>query len=280
MGKGFIVYLLLQVSVASASLYNPSVISGEKVLPEEAIAGSVVYVRMGAGACTGTLINSKTVVTASHCPDMGGASGIVVRHQGAVEKCKAASVVEFARPANAYFDSVAGHHTPDIVLMKLDSPMCNVQPASLHYGSLGTGSVVTAAGYGKGTSAGVLPDRLQIQVENPDDIVSTLYAELDPNVPDEADLLEATKQVVTESSPTYTIGTPVRAGRSLCNGDSGGPTYVENGGRAELVGINGAIFPHPTKGASACKFAFLQFFTPIAPYMNWIETTAANWEVY
>ena len=256
----------------------PSVIAGAKVQPEEAIAGSVVRVQMTGGSCTGTLLGERTVLTASHCPDMGGAKQIQVSHVGGTKACKVGEVAAMARPVDARFDSVRGHYFPDMVLLKLAEPICDVTPAQIYSGALREGDVITAAGYGRGTTAGALPDRLDIEITAPDTLVEKFYDDLDPKNLSDAELIGSLKAEVDASSQFYSIGTPVTSGQSLCNGDSGGPAYVESQGQALLVGVNGAIFPHPKKGASACKFAFLQLVTPVSGYVTWIENTTKTWE--
>lgn len=254
----------------------PSIIDGTAVQDGEAILGSIVSIKMTKGSCTGTLIREDVVLTAAHCPDMGGAQGLRVTLARADKPaCGTAFVQEISYRPDAVM--VAGSHEPDIALIRLQRPLCGGKPASVERRALKIGDVVRAAGYGRGTRSSVVPDRIDVRVVGTEPAaVDKLFDDLDPSKPEGA-FRERARRLRDRVVGNYEITVPVVDGQALCHGDSGGPVYIEENGQVRVVGVNGAIAPHPFKGAATCNFAYLLMITPVALSLEWIDDTLAKW---
>jgi secreted trypsin-like serine protease len=242
------------------------------VQPQEAIAGNVLKLRMIGGNCTGTALSSTVVITAAHCPDIGGAVLAVGHLAGEQLDCGIAEVEEVAYVPGSSMNE-RGSHTPDIALLKLKTPLCGIKPAKVRPEATKRGDVVVAAGYGKGTITQDRPDRVALKVINNDDLIAA-YADA---VAEDPLMQEAVDYFTQVASQFYTLALPVVAKTGLCNGDSGGPVYQDVNGETRLIGVNGAIAGHPLKGTPECKYGYLQMYTPVAPYAPWIESKVAEW---
>lgn len=249
-----------------------AIIRGERVLAQEAIAGSVLKLRMIGGSCTGTALSSTVVLTAAHCPDLFGAVLAVGHLAGEQAECGFAEVEETAYAPGAITNE-KGHHIPDLAILKLKTPLCGVSPARLRATATKAGETLLAAGYGKGTITQDRPDRIALKTIAAQDIAG-LYADAVAQDPLMKEAVDYFTQVI---SLYYDFASPVNDKSSLCNGDSGGPVYQEINGETRLVGVNGAIANHPLKGTPECKFGYLQMYAPVAPYSAWIESKVAEW---
>lgn len=250
-----------------------AIIQGERVQPAEAITGSVLKLRMIGGSCTGTALSSTLVLTAAHCPDLGGAVLAAGHLAGNKTECAVAEVEEVAYAPGAVRNE-KNSHLPDIALLKLKTPLCGITPAKLRASPITIGETLLAAGYGKGTITQDRPDRVALRTIAAKDIAAA-YADA---VAENPRMQEAVEYFSTVVSQYYDFALPVNDKSSLCNGDSGGPVYQEINGETRLVGVNGAIANHPLKGTPECKFGYLQMYTPVAPYSAWIESKMAEWK--
>lgn len=250
-----------------------AIIKGERVQPAEAITGSVLKLRMIGGSCTGTALSSTVVITAAHCPDLGGAVLAAGHLAGTRAECGISEVEEVAYVPGATLNE-KNSHLPDVALLKLKTPLCGITPAKLRANSAVAGETLLAAGYGRGTVTQDRPDRVALRAI-PVSEIATAYADA---VAENPRMKEAVEYFSTVVSQYYEFALPVNDKSSLCNGDSGGPVYQEINGETRLVGVNGAIANHPLKGTPECKFGYLQMYTPVAPYSAWIESKLEEWK--
>lgn len=269
-----LVWLTISTSAFAGFVTPPqAIIQGERVQPAESITGSVLKLRMLGGSCTGTALSDKVVITAAHCPDLGGAVLAVGHLAGRQVECGIAEVEEVAYVPRATVNE-KGSHIPDVALLKLKTPLCGITPAKLRAAPTKAGEMILAAGYGKGTITQDRPDRVALKTITVDDIAS-VYADA---VAQDPLMQEAVEYFTKVISQYYEFALPVADKSSLCNGDSGGPVYQEINGETRLVGVNGAIAGHPLKGTTECKYGYLQMYTPVAPYAPWIESKMAEWK--
>jgi hypothetical protein len=272
--KLFVLALATISTSAYANFLTPpqAIIQGERVQPSEAITGSVLKLRMIGGSCTGTALSNNVVITAAHCPDLGGAVLAVGHLAGRQVECGVAEVEEVAYTPGAAVNE-KGSHIPDVALLKLKTPLCGITPAKLRETPARSGEFIVAAGYGKGTITQDRPDRVALRTISVKEIASA-YADA---VAADPLMQEAVDYFTKVISQHYEFALPVNDKTSLCNGDSGGPVYQEIDGETRLIGVNGAIAGHPLKGTSECKYGYLQMYTPVAPYADWIDAKVAEW---
>jgi len=279
--KQLLALILLLPATAQGNIGNFdlfSVVRGTPIKQGEAMARSAVKIDLLRGGCTGTLISDRVVITAAHCPDHSfkKVESVTFKPNAHLE-CGISKVEELAYVPGASRREI-GYHLPDLVLIKLATPLCGAKPAHLSEMELEAGNIIQAAGYGKGTDPGnPRPDRLQLQIVPSDEAyLNELYSDLD------ALSLENLKPMFDRLngifSQHFLFALSLDPGTSICHGDSGGPAYMEFAGKAWLLGVNGAVAPHPKKGAPECRNSYLQLITPIAPYKSWIESKISDWE--
>lgn len=251
-----------------------AVIQGERVEPEEAVADSVVSLHLGdGGGCTGAALSDQVVITAAHCPDLGGGVAYVHHRAGDGAECSAALVKEVAYiPGAKKGEEEGASYLPDLALLRLETPLCGVIPAKLREGGVFEGEILYAAGYGQGTISLDRPDRVALKTISPEILPELYKAEIEHA----SDFKGVVEYYMNYISQFYLFALPVVSQSSLCHGDSGGPVYQEIKGSAHLIGVNGAIAAHHL-GTPECKYGYLQMITPIEPHAEWIKTKMAEW---
>jgi secreted trypsin-like serine protease len=162
---------------------------------------------------------------------------------------------------------------PDIALVHLSTTPCNTIPANLPDNRmLQTGDVVSAAGFGVGNGHADIPEQIHLRIlpQTKDALVSLYQGE-------DRSWTNMIAQDFAKYSSRYLFALDADDYGSICNGDSGGPIFKESNGIVSLVGENGAYIVHPTKGIPACNGAYIQLFTPLAPYLGWIRSQIEIW---
>jgi hypothetical protein len=255
---------LLPLSFAPAAR---AIVGGTQIAAGEAAKKSIVNIKMYNGMCTGTLVAPHTVLAAAHCRDLFGNVEIAAYiGAGTTAPCDIAEVEEVAFAPDAVRELPLRVHAPDILLIRLKTPMCSPAPASLDFTPLNPGEILFGAGHGQGNKEFGAAERFALQVIASDEA----RAQVSP-VDENAELL------LTAGAKTYLYGVPVVTGSSFCHGDSGGPVYNESSGEMRVRGVNGAILPNEAKGSAQCDYSYLQILTPIAPYKDWIQSKIAEW---
>lgn len=189
--------------------------------------------------CTGTLITSKTILTAAHCVDRRqGVSGVLVGfpQDGSTDEKKNFDVRRVASfKTHPDWDSRAGNPY-DIGIVTLENEITDRQPVplvSVAGHRAGSGDAVGIYGFGKNENSevGVLRygemilQQLETGLGYPDDLLGAEF--------------NTTQQ-------------------SICSGDSGGPAALEANNSFGIVGINSIGTTEHCMTDSVAGFANIQ----------------------
>ncbi|CAL8117614.1 unnamed protein product [Orchesella dallaii] len=216
--------------------------------------------------CGGTLINSRYVVTASHCVDGMVASGIEVwvheedfstqtETEGGTQKFGVERIIMHPYYSRKTIDN-------DIALIKLSDPVeldgvivpaC--LPANNDYSF--DGVLATAAGWGATEEGGPVSKQL-LKVDVP--VISN----------DDCNTKTQYNGKITENM--LCAGYVEEGGKDSCQGDSGGPLVIPNGGRTTLVGVVSWGYGCARPGAPGV-------YTRVGRYPEWIvkNSNGADW---
>jgi hypothetical protein len=110
-------------------LFLPSAfaVTGGEPLSAE-LAPYVVNIKVKWGTCSGTVVGPHTVLTAAHCVDRFGAPEVVAFiTAGATKPCDIRNVVDQAFVPGSDTILPFHVHAPDLMLLKLDEPLCSTQ---------------------------------------------------------------------------------------------------------------------------------------------------------
>ncbi len=230
--------------------------------------GSLVSIVLKKGTCSGVLVAKNLVLSAAHCVDMLGAPerALILSKDKAQVHCNKSKIIDFEYTPNAKPILPKKVHAPDLVIFRLESDLCSAKVATITETPLKQGDVLELSGFGGGSGIWYKSKQISLEVIASEG-VKDLNTTDDPYFTDLLDL----------SAGYYLYATPVIQNTTSCNGDSGGPLFVNNNGQMELHGIQGAVFPNKNFGAERCSRGYLHLFTPIVPHYNWISSKIKLW---
>lgn len=228
-------------STQGASIVNGTAVEdGDPVL--KSTVGLAMKMRVGQGSCTGTLLSDKVLLTAAHCVD-GDLEKVAVIFARDFEQATRETVRRglkvMLHPLWGQSDS-SGRGDLALVLFK-DAPPEGFGPAVFfpEDESLTEGEEVIVTGFG--VSDGIQREGSGV-------------------------LRRTTMKVLGLFSPTEVV-TDGRE-RSVCFGDSGGPSYVFRSGNLYLWGVASAV-----SNPSCTEYAI---HTDVARYLSWIQEQLAS----
>ena len=237
---------LLLASPASA------MVGGAAEHPDGVGRSVVTIVGSGGNFCSGALIAPRLVLSAAHCVGPGASYKIVV--YDAQKQPQLIDTVRVAAHPQFNKAGIASHRaSADVALLLLAAPLPGRTPSPIGapreplvagnaFGVAGIGVTVRGDGKTGGTvrAASLIatgqPGRLQIRLVDP-----------------------ATNNL--------------RDGLGACTGDSGGPAYEQQDGRAVIVGV--VSWSTAANNAAGC--GGLTGVTPLTLYRDWIAQTAKAW---
>ncbi len=260
--------------------------------------------------CTGTLINSRTIITAAHCvvdDDNDPSAYLINNGYGVSFDANSYGKTESTFGNNDYGVSGsvahdeyrsgrAGQDVYDIALISLDEPVDNLSPAQLAGFVPGAGTEIVLVGYGTSGSIGVDPtyadgegklnyfgadDRRRIAgnyIDYSSPITADFIAASGGNLP--ADTIGGTMlffDVDDPAAPRNWLDGSVDATvheyeGGTAPGDSGGPLFVRQNGELLLAGLsNSGGAVDPTQPDGGYSNVVLH--VPVGVYSDWI---AAN----
>lgn len=232
------------------------------------VAISIVNIKMKNGMCTGTVIAPHVVLTASHCRDLFGAPEFVAQiDAGQTEPCDISKVIDTSLAPGAEPLLPMRVHTPDLLLLRLEKPLCNATPARIASVEIPLGETAFGAGHGRGNPKFGVATAFELRLI-PASEASSAVEPMDDNYRD----------VLTIGERHHRYGLAVTMGSSFCYGDSGGPVYRVESEATVVYAVNSAVLPHAEKGTSVCDRAYLQLMTPVAPHSSWIQSQIRAWE--
>jgi secreted trypsin-like serine protease len=222
--------------------------------PAESGLGRAVVTVVGSRGnfCSGTLIAPDVVLTAAHCVPANATMKVV-----AYDAQRQPTLLDVRRVApHPQFNArgIANHRaSADVALLQLAAPMAGKSLATLGdpRAPIATSARFTVAGIGvtrrgDGKSGGIARAATLIATGRP----GTLQIRLvDP----------ATNNT--------------REGLGACTGDSGGPAFEEQNGRAVVVGV----ISWSTGAGNTAGCGGLTGVTPLTRYRDWIDRTVKSW---
>ena len=234
------------------------IIGGQNVNANDPIARSVVaiYDVQYKALCTASIVSSRYLITAAHCVHPGSTSNLRVVY--GADMTNKASIVAVGMVTGAVQSPLwatnqnKASDTGDIAVVRLASPPPAVYvPATIlnDNSALQAGKQVLLEGYG--TSVGH-PDAKSINDNGAGVLRAVVTKIISPNY-------SQTEVMIDESQ-----------GKGSCHGDSGGPAYIQVGGKTVLFGVT-------SRGTDQfCSKSVI--YTNILAYAKWFPTAVQQLE--
>eukprot|EP00123_Amoebidium_parasiticum_P009918 comp19779_c0_seq1/m.23701 comp19779_c0_seq1/g.23701 ORF comp19779_c0_seq1/g.23701 comp19779_c0_seq1/m.23701 type:complete len:373 (-) comp19779_c0_seq1:423-1541(-) len=212
--------------------------------------------------CGASLIDQNYVLTAAHCVDDTSlqakdlrvyVGGLFMSDSGSFTQRQVAAII-------VHPEHTVGQVNNDLALLRLASPISNLQPVKLSTSLESAQPGETGIVYGWGSMQAVLPGQ-----ENRSPIV----------LPDQLQTVELTIVADSICQASYYRHNPTQAlcagglspPKDACQGDSGGP-FLDSTGQA-LIGVVSA-------GAGCAQVGLPGLYTRLSTYTSWVSSTVGR----
>jgi len=263
------IFSLCLISSLLAGSVAGAVVGGQAVSVGDLIRRSIVEIS-GPG-CSGVVIGDRMVLTASHCTAELSLL-VVILKSSLYRDCSHARVDDVFYPPDEKSISIDGQDwpTPDLAVIRLQTPLCGAKPAALSSEPLTAGRIVRTAGYSEGLWNGREADWTRVRILRSDtNLLVHLFSNPKPNA-------ERLRQMIQAEVPVFNFARPVKDDEAVCKGDSGGPVYTESGGQVSIYGVTSGILSDPKIGNRKCDGSLIQLVVPIQLERKWILSTIRN----
>ncbi|MBC7692034.1 MAG: trypsin-like serine protease [Methylotenera sp.] len=249
--------IIFSASLSHSPASHADIVGGDEVKRQDSVRHSTVALyepsadgRSGA-LCTASLISSDTAVTAAHCLTPGGPKPVMIFgndiHSPNSEKRQ---VIREAVNPKWRTHQGKGMDQGDIALVKFPGGLPEgYQPIERANPDLPIkkGGKVVLAGYG-------ISDALS---KSGAGVLRKATVKLDDPRPGKSEMV---------LGQTH--------GHGACHGDSGGPAFIRQGGRAVLAGVTNRSYPDSAPDDCAHQVVY----TKVAAYQPWIDKTEKRFE--
>ena len=221
------IFSLCLISGLLAGSAAGAVVGGQAVSVGDPIRRSIVEI--SGPNCSGLVVGDRFVLTAAHCT--AELSSLVILKSSLYQDCSHAVVDDVLYPPDEKSVSINGKDWPtsDLAVIRLQTPLSGAKPATLSSEPLTPGKVVRTAGYSEGLWDAREADWIGVRVLRSDaDFLMSLFSDLKSNA-------ERLHQMIQAEIPHFNFARPVRDIEAVCEGDSGGPVYIEIGGTFQFT---------------------------------------------
>lgn len=213
--------------------------------------------------CTGTLIDSNKVLSAAHCITADGKGTAIAFTNSATCLTQAPKrtlrrvTATAVHPEYTYEKTTLNNASKDLAVLKFSGDMAPGYKArelpSSSFQVLPNDTLVMT-GYGN-------------TVENAEDAGTLRFTTVPATrLRDEFYFALAKQRVSVSGAWTVEQGP-----QGVCTGDSGGPLYVQNGGRLTLIGVTSMGIDHKTTGEGKARTCHgVALFTDLRGQLDWI----------
>lgn len=236
------------------------------------------------GTCSFTVIqtavdNGQWGLTAAHCLDITN-NGTLLDENHADDTFTIGAETKSILPGKAFIHPSYNGNINfgyDIGLVKFNSAFVSVTPAQIYTGTSELGATVTSVGFGttgNGQTGQTLPAGTKRAVDNVMDQFITL-----PGTPSSSALLWDFDEPAPRTSPNITgSSVPLPLEGSIAQGDSGGGTFINDGGWF-VAGVHSGIvddFDYPntlTSPNDLATYGDRILTTRVSTFAPWINAT-------
>jgi secreted trypsin-like serine protease len=237
---------LALVVLFSACGFADALVGGAPIARHTGAGRHIVMIEGARGnLCTGTALAPDLVLTAGHCVAPPSTYRVVTDSPPAVAIRSIA-----VHPRYSPNDYASGRVTADVALLQLERPLpAEIVPVALAPSNkVKPGDRFVVAGFG----------------------VTFAHSDSGVGVPRQATLIATGRPGNLQIRLVDPATRDRRAGLGACTGDSGGPAFVERGGRYAVIGV--VSWSTGPAGSEGC--GGLTGVTPLSLYRSWIVDTA------